>query len=110
MGTFGAGIYDDDVAQDARDAFLELLDEGLDEEAATRRFRRSWSGPLKDSDDGPVVWYALADTQWSLGRLLDQVRDEAVRRIDAEAGLDRWRDAGPKPLAQRRKVLAAFRE
>lgn len=46
---------------------------------------------MKDSDDGPVIWFALADAQWSLGRLEDRVRDAAIRNIDEGSSLDRWR-------------------
>ena len=110
MGTWGEGIYDDDEAQDARDAYREILSKGIDGEKATDRFLKEWKSPMKDSDDGPVIWFAFADTQWRLGRLEDRVRDAAIRIIDSGSSLDRWREAGEKPLAKRQKVLLALKE
>ncbi|MEI3129988.1 MAG: hypothetical protein V8S89_03830 [Oscillospiraceae bacterium] len=33
---------------------------------------------LEDADDAPPFWFALADTQWKLGRLTDEVRAQAL--------------------------------
>jgi hypothetical protein len=60
MGTWGAGIYDDDEALDARDSYREILSKGLDGAEATDRFLKTWKSAMKDSDDGPVIWFALA--------------------------------------------------
>ncbi|RPI81446.1 MAG: hypothetical protein EHM42_10590, partial [Planctomycetaceae bacterium] len=105
MGTWSTGLYGDDEAQDARDSYREILSSGVDGAKATDRFLREWKGAMKDSDDGPVIWFALADTQWSLGRLEDRVRDAAIRLIDDGSSLDRWREAGAKLLAKRQSVL-----
>ena len=110
MGTWSTGIYGDDEAQDARDSYREILSSGVDGTKATDRFLKEWKGALKDSDDGPVIWFALADTQWSLGRLEDRVRDEAIRIIDEGTSLDRWREAGEKLLAKRQKVLQELKK
>lgn len=110
MGTWGSKLYEDDEAQDARDSYKDLLAKGVDGPAATDRFLKLWKSSLKDSDDGPVVWFALADTQWTLGRLEDRVRDKAVSLIDDGSSLDRWREQGAKAVAGRQKVLAALKE
>jgi hypothetical protein len=110
MGTWSNKLYDDDDAQDARDSYKDLLAKGIDGPAATDRFLKLWKSSLKDSDDGPIVWFVLADTQWTLGRLEDRVRDKAVALIDDESSLDRWREQGPKAVTSRRKVLAALKE
>ena len=65
---------------------------------------------MKDSDDGPVIWFALADTQWTLGRLEDRVRDAAIKIIDDGSSLDRWREAGKKSAEQRHQVLLALKK
>lgn len=105
MGTWGNKIYEDDEAQDARDAYKALLSKGLDGIAATDKFLKDWKQSLKDSDDGPTIWFALADTQWKLGQLEDRVRDKAVSIIDDGSSLDRWQEAGPKEVARRQRVL-----
>ena len=110
MGTWSEGIYDDDEAQDARDAYRELLSQGIDGAQATDRFLKDWTRAMKDTDDGPVIWFALAETQWQLGRLEDRVRDAAIRLIDDGSSLDRWREAGQKALTNRQRVLGSLKE
>ncbi len=65
---------------------------------------------MKDSDDGPVIWFALAETQWKLGRLEDRVRDKVIEIIDSGASLDRWREESDKLAAKRQKVLLELKE
>ena len=110
MGTWGDTLYADDEAADARDSYKGLLAKGFDGPDATDRFLALWAESLGDPDDGPVAWFALADTQWALGRLEDRVRDKAVALIGDGSSLDRWRQAGPKEVGKRRTVLAALRE
>jgi hypothetical protein len=56
------------------------------------------------------VWFALADTQWKLGRLEDRVRDKAIEIIDDGSSLDRWREGGDKMVARRQKFLDALKQ
>jgi hypothetical protein len=53
-----------------------------------------------------VFWLALAAAQMETGRLLPEVRDRALRIIDAGGDVDRWREDGDESLArQRARVL-----
>jgi hypothetical protein len=110
MGAWGYKLYDDDDAQDARDAYQKLLRQGLTDQAATDRFLTDWQESLNDSDDGPTIWFALADTQWKLGRLNAHVRNQALRLIEDGSSLDRWHEGGPKIVAKRKKVLADLKQ
>jgi hypothetical protein len=110
MGTWATGLYADDEAQDARDSYREILSSGLDGASATDRFLNEWKAAMKDSDDGPGIWFALADTQWTLGRLEDRVRDAAIKIIDDGSSLDRWREAGAKLAEKRQAVLLALKK
>jgi len=110
MGTWATGIYADDEAQDARDAYLELLSGGLDGTKATDRFLKDWKSAMKDPDDGPVIWFALAETQWGLGRLEARVRDMAIEHIDNGTALERWKEAGEKLAEKRQQVLLVLKE
>jgi hypothetical protein len=110
MGAWGFSIYDDDDAQDARYSYKDILSKGLDGPAATDEFLKVWKESLDDSDDGPTIWFALAETQWKLGRLEKRVREKAVEIIDSGFSLDRWREGGEKMLAKRQKVLATLKE
>ncbi len=110
MATSATGVYADDEAQDARDAYREILRSGVDGAKATDRFLKEWKGAMKDSDDGPVIWFALADTQWTLGRLEDRVRDAVIKIIDDGSSLDRWHEAGAKLAKKREAVLLALKK
>jgi hypothetical protein len=110
MGAWGDKLFQDDTAQEARDAYKAILSKGLDGTAATDEFLKQWKDELDDSDDGPTVWFALADTQWKLGRLEPRVQKRAISLIDKGSSLDRWREAGPKELAKRQRILDDLKE
>jgi len=103
VGTFGAGIFDDDVAMDVRSAYLDLLAEGKGDVQAERAIQADWKNEISDSDDGPVFWLALAATQWEYGRLSDRVKRRALRAITAAKNDDRW--ISSKSGKRRRQVL-----
>lgn len=109
MGTWGFGIFEDDSAADVRDDFKDLLTSGLDGDAATGELLKRWKHAVDDPDEAPVFWLALALTQHRLGRLGDRVKREALRAIENDAGLERWREAGDRELARRRAALAQAR-
>jgi len=110
MGSWGAKLYQDDVALDVRDAFKDRLRRGKTTEEVTKELKEKHSYALDDIDDGPAFWLALADTQWNLGRLLPEVKEQAFRWLDTGWGLERWLETDKKLVAERQKVLADLRE
>lgn len=109
MGTWGPALFSNDTACDVRDAYRELVGDGLSGPAATDRIMKEWEEALDDPDEGPVFWFALASTQWRCGRLESRVRDRALALIDDGSDLHRWGDDG-KLLRKRQAVLAKLRE
>jgi hypothetical protein len=110
VGAWDTAIFSDDVAADTRDAFTDLAGEGFSPLDATDRLIRESSEILADEEDAIVFWLALAATQWKLGRLLDDVRDRALRIIESGDDIRRWQDNSPSEVNQRRKHLAKLRE
>jgi hypothetical protein len=106
MGTHGVALFHDDVANDVREDFLHLLIHGHSADDATKTVLKQWSTSEADADDGPVLWLALAATQWEYGQLQDEVRQRAVHVIDTGADLGRWSGS---LLDRRRKVLGELR-
>src|SRR5262245_44275104 len=103
MGAWGVGIFDDDVACDARAAMLDHLRAGLSVKAATDAVLDDLADFLEDEEDGPVVLLALATVQWNAGRLDARVKRRALQVI--AGGVDfRWQDS--EFAEQRRAVLA----
>src|SRR5687768_9524643 len=98
MGTWNSSIFGDDTACDIRDQFIDLLSTGISATEATNALLESWAVALGDSDDGPIIWLALAATQWEYGCLLPEVQAEAIQVIDSDAGFSRWegRSAGAR--------------
>jgi hypothetical protein len=108
MGTSGVGFFDDDTACTVRDEFIHLLTTAANPAEATRSIIDARAAAIADIDDGPVLWLALADRQWSYGCLVPDVRTRAIDVIDSGADLSRWQS--PADLKRRQAVLRRLRE
>ena len=64
-----------------RDELVDLLKRGKSMEDATCMLESAYRDYLEDSDDGPKFWIALANAQWSLGRLQSNVKQNALEYI-----------------------------
>lgn len=109
MGTWGAGIFANDVAADIRDDDRAQIADGMSAPDATDALLRRWNDPQRDELPGIQFWLALAALQCRLGRLEDRVRDQAVGIIDAGADLNQWKEDAPGDLGRRRRVLSHLR-
>src|SRR5713101_9254352 len=92
MGAWGTAIFSDDTAADTRDTFTDFVAQGLTPGEATKRLLAESADILADEDDACVFWLALAGTQWKLGRLIDRVRDRALKIIDYGVDLRRFQE------------------
>jgi len=92
MGAWGPKFYQDDVAQDVRDEYKELLKIGLSNEEATQKLIKDNHHLINDMDEGPIFWCALADTQWKSGRLLPEVKEKAIQYIEDGKHIKAWLD------------------
>jgi len=97
MGSWDPGLFSDDLACDVRDDYRALIEDELDDDAATRQILTSHAELIDDPDDGPVVWLALAVTQSRIGRLDPAVAQRALSVISSGEGLARWSERGPRP-------------
>jgi hypothetical protein len=110
MGTWGPGIFSDDTACDVRVAYRMALEDGLDDQAAQQQVLDEFADVLDDDtwNGGPLVWLALAKTQWRLGRLDEQVKAQALAVIDQGRDLVFWE--GSNLYGYRRAVLRRLRQ
>lgn len=109
MGTWGVGVFSDDVAMDVRGDWREAILDGADAASATQALEVAYAAAIADEDDSVIFWLALAAAQMETGGLLDAVRDRAVAIIDAGGDVERWREESEGLANQRAKVLDRLR-
>jgi hypothetical protein len=96
------------VACDIRDHYRQLLEDSVEESAATRLTLEKFGRCLEEAD-GVALIIAFAVTQSKAGRLEPDVRDRALAIIDGGADLALWERENPKLLSKRRAVLEKAR-
>lgn len=107
MGSWGPKLYQDDVAEDIRDNYKDQLKRGKTNEEVTQGLIQDNEDIISDEDEAPVFWFALADTQWNLGRLLPFVKEKALEYLDNKSNLKRWEEEAInlKEFKARERVL-----
>ena len=107
MGTWGPGIFNDDVALDAEDAFEEARDDGLNIRQASQRVLEYFTDYLEDTDDRLVIYLALSGLQMQYEDLSPETRSTVLAILEAGGGMERWE--GFQYEAERWQVLEQFR-
>ena len=95
MGFWGTALFSNDTTCDVRDGYLDLLSEQHSSEDAYERTIEQCR-EIIDSDEEPLFWLALAETQWRVGRLREDVKAKALGWIEKDGGLELWEDENPK--------------
>ena len=109
MGAWGANLYQDDVALDVKDEYKDNLRRGKTNEETMQEIIDKYQELLEDEEDRGVFWLALADTQWNLGRLDDQVKEQALEIIELGTDLKRW-EVNEKLYNKRKEILEKLKE
>ena len=105
MGTWGPKLYQDDLAEDIRDYYKEQLHRGKKGIDITQELLIQYQIEISDSEEASVFWFALADTQWNLGRLEDKVKEMALKHIQLGDDLERWEVENPKMAREREQTI-----
>ena len=111
MGTWGVGLFDNDLAADMRGDWDAALADGESHDDAMRLLIESYADDCaEDPDDGPVFWFAIAVLELDArGEVNDYSRDRALDAMPAD--LERWRLEGtPEDLQSRERILAELAE
>lgn len=85
MGSWGSGLFENDIAEDVHTTFEECLYGGMTDKQASDYTRKCYSG-YDSFDDERLAVIALAAIQWKLGRIDKAVRSEALQHIEALSG------------------------
>jgi hypothetical protein len=106
MGTWGTGLYSDDLACDLRDEYRDLVAEGASADAVVDALLGEYADSSTDQDEAGVFWLTLADVSWRLGRLQPRVLERALVLIESGQDLDRWTG---RDRSKREAVLRTLR-
>ncbi len=109
MGAWGVNLYQDDVTLDIKEEYINLLKVGMRSKEATENLINNYSDVIEDEEEGPIFGFALAETQWTYGRLLPEVKNKAIEYIDSGIDLKRW-EKDEKQLKQRHNILMKLKE
>ena len=110
MGVWGPKLYQNDLAEDIRDYYKEQLQRGKNGVDITQELLIQYQIEISDSEEASVFWFALADTQWNLGRLEDKVRETALKYILSGEDLKRWKIENPKMVKAREQTIEELRQ
>ena len=128
MGTWGTGIFDNDLSEDVKISYIELLREGYEGDEATQKVMGEYGDVLtaepSDWESIEDFWLGLAAVQWTYGRLTDDVKERACEILvnsptyfedplenrKREKVKKQWleRLQGPMPAPKKIKVFKPF--
>ena len=106
MGAWSTRIFDNDMTAE----YKTLLGYGILPEEAYNKVYEYFAKDFIEQDDEDDFWLGIALFQWKNGILLDEVKENALRCIDNEEYLERWKDSGEKIYQKRKNVLSEFKE
>lgn len=108
MGFWGTTLYANDSTCDVRDGYMRLLQMKYSNEDAYREMLKDFSEYF-GTDEEPLFWYALADTQWKTGRLIPAVKEKALGYLESNGGAVFWKE-GTKGYEGWLKTIAKLKE
>jgi len=108
MGTWSAGVLEDDFARDVYDACLVIVDGGGTVDEACTRVAQTFASELVDPDVDAVFWFAVARAALDRGQVSKVLRERVQHLVAAGVGLTPWREAGAAALKNRKAVLTRF--
>lgn len=89
MGFWGVGLYNNDFTCDVRDTYTQFLQKKYANNEACKKTITTFQECI-GTDEEPLLWYALADSQWTLGRLTEDIKGKALHYLQAEYVLLPW--------------------
>lgn len=116
MGTWGTGLYSNDVAEDVREACKDIY-AFLNIDSGTEKIFDIFSEYVCNSNmsfdvdnETASFWYALADWQWNHGILSATVKNRAISLLNEYAGLSEWIESGNvKDVCKRKSVMDSLK-
>ena len=92
MGIWSSSLYGNDTTCDVRDTYIGFLEKQLSSLDAYEKTLEICHDYMSDLDEAPLFWLALAETQWKVGRLIPEVKANALEWISRDGGLKLWEE------------------
>lgn len=105
MGFWGADLYQNDTSLDVKNQFEERLRKGENVENITQNLKEEFLSAKDDLLERCAFWFALADTQWTWGVLLPDVKKYVLHLLEAGGDLKCWQDEPMVTQLQRKRVM-----
>ncbi len=84
MGIWGTKLYENDLALDLKEEYIEKLKSGIENKEALEQIKQEYKEEIEDNDEETVFWMVLADTMWNLGKMTDEVKNKALQSIEKD--------------------------
>ena len=84
MGIWGKSLLENDLARDVYDTYSKISDESNYEKAY--RYVLDCFSDVLNTDEEPVLWYALAFAQYKKGHMIDEVRQRVINWNSSKNG------------------------
>jgi len=107
MGFWGTSLYSNDTTNDVRDTYKSYLEKQCTNLEAFEKTLEQCHEYIGIEEE-PFFWYALAETQWKVGRLMPEVKLKAIEWIEKEGGISLW-DENKKGVEGWKKTLEKLR-
>ena len=105
MGAWSAEIFDDDGAGEIKEEYKILLGYGISPEEAYKKIEEYFYPDYQGEHDEDVYWLSIALFQWKNGILSEEVKQQALRCIEDDTYLERWKDSGKEIYEERKRIL-----
>ena len=107
MGTWGVGIFQNDVALEVKDSYIKKLQVGKSNNEAYIETVNELNEIVADPDDKIDFWLAIASLMYDYGRLTADVKNKALEIINSKNDEERW-DA--KDKKKRNHIIESLKE
>ena len=91
MGVWGVAILSNDIAEDIKFRYKDLLGNGYSNEDASQIIIEENLNEL-DNEEILIFWLSFALIQWKLGRLQENIKNKALEIIDSGVELENWNE------------------
>ena len=108
MGAWGTNLYQNDVAGDIKDSYINKQRAGKNSQEALRELMEEDRVLFEDDDDKYSAWFALADVMWKYGHLTEEVKNRALELIESEPVEEIW--VNKKEIKSRKAVLEKLKD